>query len=102
MTTYKVLIKKSALADLDHLLDFLKTVMSREGANRYIDVLVSEVQSLSVFADLYKPSRSEFLQSIHPKARRMLSHNRKWNYVYHIVEDMAVVDRILPSKIIAK
>ncbi|MBO7647129.1 MAG: hypothetical protein J6S56_03420 [Bacteroidales bacterium] len=76
--------------------------MSREGANRYIDVLVSEVQSLSVFANFYQPSRSVILQRIHPKARRMLSHNRKWNYVFHIVEDMVVVDRILPSKTIAR
>ena len=76
--------------------------MSLEGAWRYKEAMRQEIMSLSVFADLYKPSRSEFLQSIHPKARRMLSHNRKWNYVDHIVEDMAVVDRILPSKIIAK
>ena len=76
--------------------------MSIEGAWRYKEAMRQEIMSLSVFADLYKPSRFEFLQSIHPKARRMLSHNRKWNYVYHIVEDMAVVDRILPSKIIAK
>ena len=30
MITYKVLIRKSALSDLDNLLDFLKTVMSQE------------------------------------------------------------------------
>ncbi len=96
------MIKKSALSDLDKLLDFLKTVMTREGANRYIDVLISEVQSLSIFASLYQPSHSEMLQNIHPKARRMLSHNRKWNYVFHITEDMVVVDRIIPSKNISK
>ena len=102
MTTYKVLIRKSALIDLDNLLDFLKTVMSQEGANHYIDVMVSEVQSLSVFAGLYQPSRSVVLQRIHPKARRMLSHNRKWNYVFHIQDDLVVVDRILLAKMITK
>ncbi len=30
----------------------------------------------------------------------MLSHNRKWNYVFHIQDDLVVVDRILPSKMI--
>ena len=101
MITYKVLIRKSALSDLDNLLDFLKTVMSQEGANHYVDVMVSEVQSLSVFAGVYQPSRSVVLRRIHPKARRMLSHNRKWNYVFHIQDDMVVVDRILPSKVIS-
>lgn len=100
MITYKVLIRKSALIDLDNLLDFLKTVMSQEGANHYIDVMVSEVQSLSFFAGLYQPSRSVVLRHIHPKARRMLSHNRKWNYVFHVQDDLAVVDRILPAKMI--
>ena len=100
MITYKVLIRKSALIDLDNLLDFLKTVMSQEGANHYIDVMVSEVQSLSVFAGLHQPSRAVVLQRIHPKARRMLSHNRKWNYVFHIQADLVVVDRILPLKMI--
>lgn len=102
MITYKVLIRKSALSDLDNLLDFLKTVMSREGANRYVNIMVSEVQSLSILAGLYQPSRSVVLRRIHPKARRMLSHNRKWNYVFHIQDDLVVVDRILPSKLITK
>lgn len=101
MIIYKVLIRKSALSDLDNLLVFLKTVMSQEGANHYVNVMVSEVQSLSVFAGVHQPSRSVVLRRIHPKARRMLSHYRKWNYVFHIQDDMVVVDRILPSKVIS-
>ena len=102
MKIYRVRISPTALADIDHLSDYLVSIMSLEGAWRYKEAMRQEIMSLSVFADLYKPSRSEFLQSIHPKARRILSHNHKWNYVYHIVKDMVVVDRILPSKIIAK
>ena len=100
MTICKVEIDESARNDLSNLLTFLKTVMSREGALRYIDVMVEEVQSLSLFAGLYQPSRSMIIRKIHPAARRMLSHNRKWNYVFHIEDDTVVVDRILPSKMI--
>jgi len=100
MTIYQVEIDESARNDLSNLLTFLKTVMSREGALQYIDVMVEVVQSLSLFAGLYQQSRSMVIRKIHPTARRMLSHNRKWNYVFHIEDDTVVVDRILPSKMI--
>ena len=32
------------------------------------------------------------------EARRMVSHNRRWVYVYHIEENFVIVDRILPAK----
>ncbi len=31
---------------------------------------------------------------LHTEARRMLSHNRRWIYIYHIEEDFVIVDRI--------
>lgn len=37
------------------------------------------------------------LRQIHPEARRMVSHNRKWVYVYHIEASFVIVDRILPA-----
>ena len=100
MKTFHVVINKSAVADLDNLLDFLKAIMSHKGALRYIETMIPEVQSLSIFAGLYQPSRSITLRRIHPQARQLLSHNRRWNYVFHIVGDFVVVDRIIPSKMI--
>jgi len=38
------------------------------------------------------------LRQIHPKARRMVSHNRRWIYVFHIDGPFVIVDRILPAK----
>lgn len=38
------------------------------------------------------------LRQIHPEARRMVSHNRKWVYVYHIEASFVIVDRIIPAK----
>ena len=51
-TVYKVKLRESALRDLAELRDYLKTVMSREGAHRYVSNMRDEVQSLSVYADL--------------------------------------------------
>lgn len=39
---------------------------------------------------------------INLQARRMVSHNKKWDYIFHIEEGIVVVDRIMASKMIVK
>ena len=101
MTVYKVKMHNSAVRDIDELENFLLSVMSREGANKYIDMMFAEVESLSVFADLYRPSPMTSIRIYHPRARRMVSHNRRWVYIFHIEGDIVIVDRIRPAKTIA-
>ena len=100
MRIYKVRVLRSAEADIDGLADFLFDKLSREGAYRYLDFMKQEVLSLSVYADCFSEAQSEMIRSIHPHARRMVSHNHKWVYVFHIDGDTVFVDRILPSKAI--
>lgn len=102
MKVYKVEIDASAREDIEDLSDFLVTKMSLEGARKYLDTMIQEVLSLSVYADFYMTSRSKTIKMIHPQARRMVSHNKKWNYVFHIEDDIVVVDRIMASKMIVK
>lgn len=98
MEFYEVRISRKAYADMAHLRLFLKEILSEEGAIRYANTMRSEIKMLSVYAGLYSPTSSQTLRQIHPKARRMLSHNRKWIYVYHIEKPYVIVDRILPAK----
>ena len=102
MTVYKVKFRLSAMRDMDELEDYLKSVMSQFGANKYIDNMIAEVMSLSVFADLYRTSPMADIRQYHPKARRRVSHNRRWVYIFHVEEDTVIVDRIRPAKTIAK
>ena len=102
MKTYNVIIKSAAEADLMGLALFLRKVMSVEGAWKYHQNMLHEVQSLSILADLYPPSRYADIRRYHPHARRMVSHNKRWVYIFHIEDDTVVVDRILPSKLITK
>ena len=102
MKTYKVIISKTADQDIDALADFLFSKLSRESSYQYIEIMIQEVNSLSLFADCFSLSRSEVIKAIHPEGRRMISHNHKWNYVFHIEKDIVIVDRILPSKMITK
>ena len=92
---------QSAEADIDELADFLFEKLSKEGAYRYLDFMRQEVQSLSVYADCFAEAHSKTLLSIHPKARRMVSHNHKWAFVFHIEGDTVFVDRIIPSSMIS-
>ena len=98
MKIYVVRISLSAQADMDNLRSFLDSMLSEEGAVRYANNMRHEIESLSVFADCFGRSSSNTIRSIHPKARRMISHNRRWIYVYHVEGDFVLVDRILPSK----
>lgn len=76
--------------------------MTQIGANKYIDTMIAEVMSLSVFADLYRTSTKENILQYHPQARRMVSHNKRWVYIFHIEDETVIVDRIRPSKLITK
>jgi plasmid stabilization system protein ParE len=100
MRIYDVFVHLSAQADIDGIADFLFANLSQESAYKYLRTIGDEIKSLSVYADCFAESRSKTIRSIHPHARRMLSHNRKWNYIFHIENDFVILDRVLPSKMI--
>ncbi len=98
MQIFEVRISQEAINDMGALRLFLNKMMSEEGAVRYANAMRAEINSLSVYANFYARSSSKTLRLIHPDARRMVSHNRRWIYVYHIEEDVVIVDRIIPAK----
>lgn len=98
MQIYEVRISHTARIDMANLRLFLDAMLSEEGAVRYANNMREEIKMLSLYADLYGKSTSRTLRVIHPEARRMISHNRRWVYVYHIEAPFVIVDRILPSK----
>ena len=102
MKIYKVRMHRSAVQDLNEIFEFLITIGSNERANRYINAMMKEVLSLSIFADLYPCSRYAEIRRYHAHARHLISHNKRWIYVFHIEDDKVIVDRIRPSKLIKK
>ena len=46
MTVYRVKFRRSASRDMDELEDFLKSVMSKIGANKYIDNMFAEEKKI--------------------------------------------------------
>jgi plasmid stabilization system protein ParE len=102
MKTYKVEVDPSARADIEELTSWLQARMTLEGAEKYLDAMFNEILSLSVFAGFYKPSQYADIRRYHPKACRMVSHNKKWVYIFHIEEETVVVDRLRPARLITK
>lgn len=102
MTVYIVRVEKSALEDIQELYQFLLTVKSKEGAHQYIIAMNDEMMSLSVFANCFALSRSKTIRAIHSHARRMVSHNRKYVYVFHIEGDIVYIDRILKASMVTR
>ena len=98
MQIYEVRISHAAFADMANLRTFLDAMLSEEGAIRYANNMRSEIKMLSVYADCFSRTTSKTLLNIHPDARRMVSHNHRWIYVFHIEESFVIVDRILPAK----
>lgn len=98
MKIYEVRISRSARTDMDNLRVFLDEMLSEERAIRYANNMRSEIKMLSIYAECNDSTTSRTLRMIHPKARRMVSHNRRWIFVYHIEGTYVIVDRILPAK----
>ena len=99
MRIYDVRISRAALQDMASLRAFLLEMMSEDGAVRYANNMRTEIKMLALYADLYGKTTSKTLVAIHPEARRMISHNRRWDYVFHIEENFVIVDRIIPAKL---
>ena len=100
MKIYSIVISFAAETDMMDLALFLRSVMSVEKAWKYLQTMREEVMSFSILADLYHPNHYVDIKKYHPRACRMVSHNKRWVYVFHKEKDTVVVDRILPSKMI--
>ena len=98
MRIFEVRISPEARGDMDDLRQFLDAMLSLDGAERYANNMRAEIKMLSLYAECHGRTTSKTLRAIHNEARKMVSHNRKWLYVYHIEGDFVVVDRILPVK----
>ena len=98
MRIYEVRIGHGALQDTANLRTFLLQMMSEDGAVRYANNMRAEIKMLSIFADLYRKTTSKTFLQIHPEARHMVSHNRRWDYVFHIEDGFVIVDRIIPAR----
>ena len=100
MKYYKVSVSKTVLAEIEEISDFIISISTPEHAVRYKNQLISEIATLSYMADIINYSQGKTAKKYHPKAKRYITKNKKWNVIFHIDGDDVIVDKLLPSKMI--
>ena len=98
MKIYKVVIKNEVLHDLSVIKGFIVKVASADTAIKYVDALEQEIYSLSYLAPCIALTTSRTAKKYHPQDRKIVTHNKKWTIVFHIEGAFAVVDKIIPAK----
>lgn len=81
MREYEVVFSHAARIDYSAISKYLPTVLSEHGAIRYAQAMRNEILTIGIYADLFQRSSSKQILDIHPDARRMVSHNKRWIYV---------------------
>ena len=102
MKHYVVSVKDAVFDDIDSIADFIISISTPEHAIRYKNQLISEIATLSYLADAIAFSDWKTAMECHPKAKRLITKNRKWNVIFHIDGDFVIVDKLIPSKLVKK
>ena len=102
MRSYKILVSKEALSDLDGIAQFVSSLYRPESGHKYVNKILGRLASLSFTADIYQTSRFAIAKEIHPMAKTMSIINHRWTVVFHTNEDYLIIDRIIPSKMMVK
>ena len=102
MRSYKILVSKAALSDLDGIAQYVSSLYRLESGHKYVNKILGRLASLSFTADIYQTSRFTIAKEIHPMAKTMSIINHRWTVVFHTNEDYLIIDRIIPSKMMVK
>ena len=102
MRSYKILVSKEALSDLDGVAQYVSSLYRPESGHKYVNKILGRLASLSFTADIYQTSRFTIAKEIHPMAKTMSIINHRWTVVFHTNEDYLIIDRIIPSKMMVK
>ena len=99
MKTHKVFYSKSAIDDIDKVVNYIASIYRKESGLRYKNRIQKQLDSLAYCAEALPKSRRKTVKAIHPEAKTLSIMNRRWTVVFHIGR-FVFVDRIIPSKMI--
>lgn len=100
MNEYRVRILDVVFDDIDDIADFIVSVSNPEHAVKYVHDLIAEIMTLRYLAGIIPESRYRSVLKYHPNARQLRTRNKQFNIIFHIEGDVAIVDKIIPSKMI--
>ncbi len=97
MRRYRLIIHDRVFDQISEIQNFIASLNTYEAAKNYSKKLFDEIESLKHRADVMQFSRWKVAKKYHPKAKRLITKNRKWNIIFHIDGSFVVIDSILPS-----
>ncbi|MBQ2351952.1 MAG: hypothetical protein IKP45_07130 [Bacteroidales bacterium] len=100
MKEYSVKILDTVFADIEYIANYIVSVNTPEHAAKYSRELQAEIMSLRYLAGIIPESRYLSVRHYHPHAKQLRTHNKRLNIIFHIEGDIAIVDKILASKMI--
>ena len=100
MNNYSVVISENAQDDLRNLSEVISYEYKAPiTAKKYLKGIYSEMHKLSHSAESYKIEIRKSLQHYGPAPRRI--NYKKMAIVYHVINDVVYIRRVIPSSIIA-
>ena len=82
--------------------DYIISLSTAEHAEAYAQMLVQEMQTLEYLAAIIPFSSWKLAKKYHPYAKVKFTWNRKWCIIFHIEDTFAVVDKLLPARLLIK
>ena len=75
-------------------------VSTPEHAAKYARELQAEIMTLRYLAGIIPVSRYRSVRHYHPHAKQLRTRNKQLNIIFHVEGNLAIVDKILASKMI--
>lgn len=102
MKKYKLLIHERVFDQISDIQEYVASVGTYIAAVNYSNRLFDEIESITYLADAISYTQWQVAKRYHPKAKRLITHNKKWNIIFHTDGNYVIVDCIIPSSLIKK
>lgn len=100
MQIYDVNYSKSVVDKIRDLFNYISSINTEVSANRYIDDLIDEIDTLSYRADTIPQLIYTTAHARNISSQRLLVKKGKISVFFHITHNCVFVDDIIPSKLV--
>ena len=100
MQIYDINYSKCVVDKIGDLFDYIATINTYESANRYVEELIDEINTLSYRADTIQSLVYTTAHNHNTSSKRLLVKKNKISVFFHITRNCIFVDDIIPSKLV--
>lgn len=100
MQIYNINYSKDVVDKIKDLFDYIASINTYESANKYVDDLIEEINTLSYRADTISESIYTTTHTRNKKSKRLLVKKGKISVFFHVTRNYVFVDDIIPSKLV--